>query len=232
MEGGVPFQTRPHIKVGRDADRALLMHDVGKGRHCPAFPRADAFVLEPDVPFVVKVRETLIAVEGGFIRSRHLPDYHGNRATFAFLDGQIGAGLAPLKKQFPALEICRAEDRGVRAAHPHLPDIEVAAVSDVVSFFFHGIHPFLEDLGYLSFYHPKTAEAVRGRAFNLSPSSGCSAVPEGCVSGKVTGQEVSGRCELLADEAQAEEPGSHRVFGILVLLRLGACRPHILCHLA
>jgi len=35
------------------------------------------------------------------------------------------------------------------------------------------IHPFLEDLGYLSFYHPKTAEAVRGRAFNLNPSKEC-----------------------------------------------------------
>ena len=34
----------------------------------------------------------------------------------------------------------------MRAAHPHLRDIEVAAISNVVSFFFHGIHPFLEDL--------------------------------------------------------------------------------------
>ncbi len=208
------------------------MHDVGKGCHRPAFPCADAFVLEPDVPFIVKVGETLIAVEGGFISRCHLPDHHGNRATFTFLDGQVGAGLAPLEKQLPALEVCRAEDRGMRATHPHLPDIEVAAVSDVVSFFFHGIHPFLEDLGYLSFYHPKTAEAVRGRAFNLSPSSGCSAVPEGCVSGKVAGQEVSCRCEFLADEAQAEEPGAHGVLRIFILLGLGACSAHILCHLA
>ena len=34
------------------------------------------------------------------------------------------------------------------------------------------------------------------------------------------------------DEAQAKEPGAHGVFGVLVLLGLGACRPHILCHLA
>ena len=77
----------------------------------------------------------------------------------------------------------------MRAAHPHLPNIQVAAVGDVVSFSFMCIHPFLEDLGYLSFYHPKTAEAVRGRAFNLSPSSGGSAMPEGCVPGKVAGSE-------------------------------------------
>ena len=54
---------------------------------------------------------------------------------------------------------------------------------------------------------------------------------EGCVPGKVAGQEISGRCKFFADEAQAEEPGSHRIFGILILLGLGACRPHILCHL-
>ena len=57
-------------------------------------------------------------------------------------------------------------------------------------------------------------------------------MPEGCVPGKVAGQEVSRRCELLADEAQAKEPGSHRVFGVLVLLRLGACRPHLLGEFA
>ena len=69
--------------------------------------------------------------------------------------------MLPLNKQLPTFEICRAEDRSVRAAHPHLRDIEVAAVSDVVSFFFHGIHPFLKDR--LPFYHLKTAEAVRGK---------------------------------------------------------------------
>src|SRR5699024_4523242 len=118
------------------------MHYVGKSCHRPALPRADAFVLKPDVPFVVEIGESLIAVEGGFIRSRHLPDYHGNRAAGAFLDREVGAGLAPLEQQFPTFEICRAEDRSVRAAHPHLRDIEVAAISNVVSFFFHGIHPF------------------------------------------------------------------------------------------
>lgn len=207
------------------------MHDVGKGRYRPALSRADAFVLEFNVPLVVEVWESLVAVEGGFIGRRHLPDYHGDHAAFALLDGQVGASLAPLKKKFPAFQVCRTKDRGVGAAHPHLPDIEVASISNVVSFFFHGIHPFLKDLGYLSFYHPKTAEAVKGRAFNLNPSSG-SAVPEGGVPGQVAGQEISGRCELLANEAQAEEPGAHGVFGVLVLLGLGACRPHILCHLA
>src|SRR5699024_6099308 len=63
-------------------------------------------------------------------------------------------------------------------------------------------------------------------------SSCWSTVPESCVPRKMAGQKISGRCELLADEAQAEEPGSHGVFGVLVLLGFGACRPHILCHLA
>ena len=52
------------------------MHDVGKGRHRPALPRADAFVLEFNVPLVVEIGKSLVAVEGGFIWSRHLPDHH------------------------------------------------------------------------------------------------------------------------------------------------------------
>ncbi len=56
-------------------------------------------------------------------------------------------------------------------------------------------------------------------------------MPEGSVSGKVAGQEVSGRCELLADKSHAQEPGAHGVLRIFVLLGLGACRAHILCHL-
>ena len=47
-------------------------------------------------------------------------------------------------------------------------------------------------------------------------------MPESCVPGQVAGQEISGRCKFLADEAQAEEPGSHRIFGVFVLLGLGA----------
>ena len=141
-EGVVPFQAGPHIEIARNPNRPVLMHDVGKCRHRSALPRANALVLEPDVPLVVKIGKSLVAVEGGFIGRRYLPDHHRYRAVFALLDGQVGAGLAPLKKQFPALKICRAEDRSVRAAHPHLRDIEVAAISNVVSFFFHGIHPF------------------------------------------------------------------------------------------
>ena len=57
-------------------------------------------------------------------------------------------------------------------------------------------------------------------------------MPEGGVPSQVAGQEISGRCKLPTDEAQAEEPGSHGVFGVFVLLGFGACRPHILRHLA
>ena len=57
-------------------------------------------------------------------------------------------------------------------------------------------------------------------------------MPESCVPGQVAGQEISGRCKFLADEAQAEEPGAHGVFGVLVLLGLGACGSDRLCHLA
>ena len=57
-------------------------------------------------------------------------------------------------------------------------------------------------------------------------------MPEGCVSVKVAGKEISRGGELLADEAEPEEPGAHRVFGVLVLLGLGACGFDVLCKLA
>lgn len=97
VKGVVPLQAGPHVKVGGDADGALLMHDVGESRHRSAPACPDSLVLEPDVLLVVEIGESLVAVEGGFIRSCHLPDHHGNHAAFAFLDGQVGAGLASLK---------------------------------------------------------------------------------------------------------------------------------------
>ena len=86
-------------------------------------------------------------------------------------------------------------------------------------------------LSEVAFYHRKPALAGSGASW-LRPSSGCSAVAEGCVTGKAAGQDVSCGFKLLADEAQAEEPGAHGVFGILVLLGFGAGGAHRLGHLA
>lgn len=63
------------------------------------------------------------------------------------------------------------------------------------------------------------------------PSSGAS-VAEGGVPGEAAGQQVAGGGELLADEAQAEEPGAHGVLGVVVLLGLGAGGLDRLRHLA
>lgn len=86
-------------------------------------------------------------------------------------------------------------------------------------------------LSEVAFYHRKPASAGSGASW-LRPSSGCSAVAEGCVTGKAAGQDVSCGFELLADEAQAKEPGAHGVFGILGLLGFGAGGSHRLGHLA
>ena len=53
----------------------------------------------------------------------------------------------------------------------------------------------------------------------------------GAVPGQALGQVFPGGGELVPDEAEAEEPGAHGIFGVLVLLGLGACGAHILCHL-
>ena len=65
----------------------------------------------------------------------------------------------------------------------------------------------------------------------LSPL--CSAAAsESCVSGKAAGQDLSCGRKFFANESKAKEPGAHRVFRILVLLRLGAGASHALGHLA
>ena len=51
----------------------------------------------------------------------------------------------------------------------------------------------------------------------------CSSVAEGCVAVEALGEEFSCGFEFVADESEAEEPGSHGVFLIFILLRFCAC---------
>ena len=57
-------------------------------------------------------------------------------------------------------------------------------------------------------------------------------MPEGGISGQPLGQDFSCGGEFLSNEAQPEEPGSHGVLGIFVLLGFGAGGADFLCHLA
>ena len=57
-------------------------------------------------------------------------------------------------------------------------------------------------------------------------------MPKGGVSGQPLSQDFSCGGEFLFNEAQPEEPGSHGVLGVLVLLGLGAGASDFLCHLA
>ena len=82
---------------------------------------------------------------------------------------------------------------------------------------------------------PSTTESppsAGSGASGLRPSSGCSTAAEGCVPGEASGEEISCGLEFVADETKAEEPGPHGVFGVLVLLGLGACGPDVLGKLA
>ena len=65
----------------------------------------------------------------------------------------------------------------------------------------------------------------------LCPSSGASA-SEGGIAIQASGEDFPCGLEFVSDEAQAEEPGSHGVFGVFVLLGLGAGGADFLCHLA
>ena len=52
------------------------------------------------------------------------------------------------------------------------------------------------------------------------------------VAGKVFREDLPRCLELLANEAQPHQPSPHRELFVFLLLLLGACAPHILCHLA
>ena len=81
---------------------------------------------------------------------------------------------------------------------------------------------------------PSTTESppsAGSGASGLRPSSG-SAVTEGCIPVKASGQELSCCFKFVADEAEAEEPSSHGVFGVFVLLGFGAGGFYRLSHLA
>lgn len=82
---------------------------------------------------------------------------------------------------------------------------------------------------------PSTTESPQSAgsgASGLRPSSGCSTAAEGCIPIQALREEFSCGLELVANKAEAKEPSSHCVFGVLVLLGLGACGSDCLCHLA
>ena len=56
--------------------------------------------------------------------------------------------------------------------------------------------------------------------------------PEGCVSAQSLRQGFACGFEFFSNEAQAKEPGSHRVLGVFVLLWLWGSALGIFCHLA
>ena len=62
----------------------------------------------------------------------HLPDSHRDLAAYLLFDGQVGAGLAPLEQQLIIFQDHRSHGLCPRAAHLHLPDVEVASISQVI----------------------------------------------------------------------------------------------------
>ena len=122
--------------------RSVLMHDVDINPAVSDFPCPYA----PDGQFhlclVIKGRESLVAVESLFILRCGLPHGNGNAFTCLWFNGKVRTRLAALEKQFIIWNFRCTDDPCRRASHFHLPDVQVASVSDIISFFHNGIHPF------------------------------------------------------------------------------------------
>ena len=226
-EESVPLSAGAHVAAGGNAVGPLLAHDVHEGPPTPALAGADALHVQHQLFLVVEAGETLIAVQCQLILVGDLPDRNRNCTSRFRLNCKVGAGLAPLEQEPVVLQLRSADDSRPWAAPAHLLDIEIASVGNVVAFHFLD----LPSRGSNPFYHRKPASAGSGVS-GRCPSSGCSAVAEGRVTGKAAGQDVPCGFKLLADEAQAEESGAHGVFGVFILLGFGAGGAHHLGHLA
>ena len=229
-EVAVALRAGPHVVIAGDTELALLVHDVDEHLSAAHLAGLDPLDRQHQFLLVVEAGESLVAVERQFVFGGDIPYRDGNLAAFLRLDGEVGAGHAPFEHEPVILDFRGADDPCRRAAHQHLPDVEVAPVGDVVSFFHDS---FLLGLSLKALSASTTLrppERSKGGLW-LCPSSGAPA-SEGCVTVKALGQEVSCGLELVADEAEPQEPSPHGVFGVLVLLGLGAGGADFLRHLA
>ncbi len=124
-----------HIRNGRNADGSVLMHDVHEYPALANFARADAFYRQGQLLLVIEVWEALVTVQGFFVVFCDFPDRNGNHAAGLLFHREVGTCLAALEKQLVVVQDRCSDDSCRGAAHPHLADIEVASVGDVVAFF-------------------------------------------------------------------------------------------------
>ena len=130
----VPLKACADIRKGRYSDLPFFMHDVHKALPSAYLPRADA----PDIKFyfffVIKHRISFVTVKCHLIRLRNFPYRHGNLAAFLRLNGKIGSRMASFKEKLIIVYDCSTDHPCVRASYPHLSDVQVTAISNVISF--------------------------------------------------------------------------------------------------
>ena len=223
----VSLEAGPHISVRGNADRTISGHDIDKCLYRPLPARSESPVGDPYLLPVVKVGVSFVAVQPEDVLVPDFPHGDRNLRAGAGIDGQVRAGLAPAEGEAPVSEDRSPQGSRRRAAELHLFRVQVASVSDVVVFC-HIRSSFPR--GKLPFYRLK---AARGGRWGAVPcSGGHSAVAEGRVAGKVFREDLAGGGELVADEAQPEEPAPHGVLFVVGDLDVRAGGSDLLRHLA
>src|SRR5699024_10595779 len=82
------------------------------------------------------------AIQCQLVLCAYFPCCNRNTAAFLWLNRQVRPCLASLKKQFIIRDLGSTDNPCGWATHPHLPNVQVAAISNVISFFHFGIRPF------------------------------------------------------------------------------------------
>ena len=133
-EADIPLKACAYIRKGRYSYLPFFMHDIHKTLPSPYLPRAYSFDVQFHFLFVIKCRESFVAVKRCLIRFRDFPCCNGNLSALLGFYGKIGTCKASFEKQFIIFNDCSSDHPRMRASHPHLSDVQVAAVSNVISF--------------------------------------------------------------------------------------------------
>ena len=165
----ITFHTGGSIKSAWKSKRSVLVHDVHEDIPHPDFTASDSFDRKQHLFFVIKSGKALIAIQRQLILRAYLPRCNWNPAAFLWLNRQVRPCLASLEKQFIIRDLGSTDDSCGWAAHPHLPDVQVTAISNVVSFFHIGIRPFRRGYPSTTLRPPKRSE-VRWQEANSCDS--------------------------------------------------------------
>ena len=127
-ECAVSLHTAVKVSSCRNAESAVLVHDVNEGVCLGRSAAGEAFNGKPHLFLVVVCGASLAAVKVSLIGGTDLPHRKRNASAFLLFNGEVCASFADLEQQLVSEEECRSDRLCIRASCLHLSVVHVAAV--------------------------------------------------------------------------------------------------------